>query len=473
LLFAEVADRARNGDDDEVDVQRLFERFAVLEFAHEQAPPLDGGEGLGNIAAMVAVAVVRAAPDPAARVEKWQLAWAVRELLTAASHALPALESGLDTAHDTLDHQAADRSAAVGLPLVLAETRLCEVADVGAPEVLAGIVRVAGSAYIEVRRALCGTFTWLWAHVPCTGGGDTLHTGSLDALEEMVATAGLTPNDGVDAPRRPQRLTPPVELTLTSGSPVLDLLLAADVVSAAQAAAASPCPYGERARTLAEALAEHDLLTWTRQPRPLAARAEAWRHSHDTVTAAAALRRDRRRLDACLDSFATDPDTLAGLLRRLVFQAVSAQEVEQLIALWPGLLDRFGGTRSRNLRQALLPVPVQGVVWPSAATRRITAVWASLCSGEPGLSDHLIAVVDAHSLFGAQEIAQVLDVLGEEPTAVARASHSAVEFLVRVLADGIHRTGPSGPRARRLLDALAAHGLQDALNAQRAIEDAT
>lgn len=74
FALAEDACRARD-ETDTMDVQRLFERMAVLEAAFEVSPPLEGPEDLQDIrAAVAAVLVQRAAGEDG--VELWQLHWA-------------------------------------------------------------------------------------------------------------------------------------------------------------------------------------------------------------------------------------------------------------------------------------------------------------------------------------------------------------------------------------------------------------
>lgn len=467
------AQAARDGDG-EADAGVLFERWKALDRAHRRSPRTRPQE-LDAIGAMVAAFVLLSASTTPGAVDPEQTAWAANTLLAAAA-GTPSAVTGDDIVHASLDPRAPDRSAAAALPVLLAAPELLQQAGATRQTVRASVLNLAGSALLEVRLLLCAAITRLWSAGVCTGPEDAVHTASLDALTEMVATAGLTAQDDIDVPRCPFRLHGPVAAALTRGDLLLDLRLIADPAHAAYSAAAFDCPHQGAAQDLAEAMAEHDRLTWLRQPAAMTARAAAWREAHDTVTAELALDGDPTRLNAYLTVFDPDPDALAGLLRSLAQQATSPARVKQLLAAWPSLLNRFATRGGRKLGEALLPHPALGAAWTRAQACDLFRAWAVHHADRPHLADHLLEVADAHGLLGGQEAGLVLDVLGDRTGAIAVSSHRVVQFLARILSADVHQAGPSGPdaeRARRLLDALAAQGQQHAVQVQRLLEESS
>ncbi|WP_327425776.1 ATP-binding protein [Streptomyces sp. NBC_01236] len=470
--FELLTDAERAREDGAADVQQLFERWAVLDLAHQDVPPLDGTRDLDSITAAVAAAVVRAAAEQRGDVEPWQVRSAVSELVTAAATTTPAVSADLDTVTEEWDPMAPDRSAALGLPLLLATPDICRKAGIPDRGVRSALLQLAGSAYTEVRALLGPAMTAAWrTSTSCAGADDPLHTGVLAVLTEMVATAGLTAEESLDLPRQPYRLPGPLQEALAEGTPNMDLRLAAHAAAAAYAASRATCPHGQQARDLAEALSVHDQRTWTRQSAAIARDAGVWRQVHDTATAVAALHGQRARLDDYLDAFDTQPQSLAGLLLTVAGETTSEERVGALIALWPELIDRYRSCQNSELGRALLPLPVDGAPWTRARVRGVATAWARAHADRPQLADHLMVFFAAHGLFGSQDIGQTLDVLGNRPAAVARHAHGAVAFLDRVLSGDVHRRGQHADRAGRLLDALAAYGHREALMVQHRLEE--
>ncbi|WP_274036237.1 hypothetical protein [Streptomyces sp. MMBL 11-1] len=463
------AEVARDGDG-KADARGLFERWEALDRVHRLSPSGRPKE-LDAIGPMVAAVVLRSANATAGGVEPEQVRWAANELLTAAEATPSAVTADCDVVHESVDPRAADRSAATALPVLVAAPALFQQADTAEETVRAAVLQLAGSAYIEVRSLLCSAITQLWSAGVCTGPDDALHTTSLNALTEMVVTAGLTAQEDMYTPRRPFRLTGPVDAALTEAVPFVDLRLVAAAAAAAYLAANFDCPHSGAARHLAEAMAHHDRLTWIRQSEAMASHSAEWRDTHDTITAELALDGDQARLEAYLNVFDSDPHALAGLLSALAQQATSPARVRKLLVMWPGMLDRFASRGSKALGQALLPLPARGVPWTPAQARDLIRAWAPLHKARPHLADRLLDVLDAHGLFSGQEVSLVLDVLGDRSDAVAVSARRVVPFLAQVLSDDVHRTGPDAERARRLLDALSAAGRQEALQVQHQLEE--
>lgn len=471
--FALLNDAERVLDSRDVpDADRLFVRWIALDRFHQRFQ--DGRpEELDMIKPLVAAAIARAAAigeDPA---EPEQVQWAASELLAAAATTPYAVTAGEDVENQEIDSRSADRSAAMSLPYFLAVPALLHQTGVTEQTVRAAVLQLAGSAYAEVRSLLCETFARLWASRPCTGEDDALHTAGLEALYEMVASAGLSAEEGIEVARRPFRFPEPVDRELARGTACVDLRLVEHAAVVARRAAATLCGHSEAARRLADALTTHDQLTWARQPAAMASRSAVWRQTHDTATTELALGGETTRLDAYLAAFDTDPRALAGLLRTLAAQATSRARLEQLLVLWPALLDRYGSRGSLELRQALLPQPTSTVPWTPAQARGLLQEWSALCPAQPHLADRLLDVLNVHGLLGSQEVSLVLDVLGERADAVAVSSRRAVPFLTRALSDPSLPPTADGQRARHLLDALAAQGHQEALRAQHQLEEST
>ncbi|MFG2586132.1 hypothetical protein [Streptomyces malaysiensis] len=467
------ATRALDNSAEESEAAGLFERWAALGRAHPFSP---GGRPAEPdvIGPMVAAVMVRAAAEGTGTVEPGHLRWAASELLSAAATTPCAVTAGWDVQNSTADPRTADRSAAMGLTALLSTPALLQQAGTTEEAARAAVLQLAGSACIEVRSLLCDAITRLWDARACAGPGDLLHTAGLEALTEMVATAGLTAQEeDLEIPRQPFRLPDPVETALTQGTPLVDLRLVADAAAAVHLAGASNCPHGRTARQLAEALSEHDRLTWAHQPKVMASGAAGWRRTHDTVTAELALDGDRDRLEEYLTAFEAAPRALAGLLRALADRATSEAQVRELLAMWPDMLDRFASRDNAELGQALLPRPTSGALWTATQARGLIRAWAPLYAARPKLADHLLDVLDTHGLFGGQEVRLALDVLGDGAGAIPMSARRVVPFLARVLSDDIHRMATDAERARYLLDSLAAEGRQEALRIQHFLEESS
>ncbi|MFE4309201.1 hypothetical protein ACFRR6_24490 [Streptomyces sp. NPDC056891] len=467
LALLNDAGRARDGAE-ETDAAALFDRWVALDRVHQEASA-DRPDELDQIGPMVAAVVVKSAATKAGAVEQWQVQWAANVLLGAAAATPQAITADWDVEIRELDFRAADRSAAMALPILLSTPGLLDQAALTEEAVRAAVLQLAGSAYIEVRSLLCEAFTRLWDEQACSGPHRVLHTAGIEALFEMAATAGLTVQEDADVPRTPFRLPDPVEAALTEGTAFVNLQLVGYTAPAAYLAAVSDCPHSRDARRLAEALAEHDRLTWTSQSMAMASGSAMWRRTHDAVTAQLALDANRGRLAAYLTAFDADPSALAGLLFALGEQATSQARVRELLGLWPDMLNRFANRGTEELGQALLPRPTQQAPWSLEQARGLLSEWAFRHGARPHLADHLLEVLDAHGLLGGREVSLVLDVLGDRAAAVAVSSRRAARFLARALA-GDHQ---ADERARRLLDALAALGHEEALEVQHVLEEST
>jgi energy-coupling factor transporter ATP-binding protein EcfA2 len=474
FALADDARKARDGADG-VDAQRLFERLAVLEASLELDPDPEGVWLVaGRRASVAAVLIQTAAADPAA-VEAWQMRWAGTQLVTGAAGTPQAItrRDGSGVICEAKEDRAGDRSAALFLPRFLGDDGLQQQTGLTGTDVRAAVTSLAASAFIEVRAYLADSLSARWTNA-CTGPADPVHTGVLEAFTAMVASAGLSPPDEAGT-RYPYRLPDPVHPVLTGGAPVLALRLAAPAVAAVHHAARTDCAHQADAGALLAALTAHDRLTWTAQSPGTANRARGWRVAHAEVAAQEALAGHRQLLEESLDAFTDAPDAQTELLLALARLATTADRMAQLLALWPGLLDRFltsGRRPTARLRRALLPAPAGDVPWPRGPSWTLTATWANAHCARPGMADHLIEVLDARRLFTTSAIELVLDVLGTRVNDVAVASQRAVTFLRRVLTDPATRSDAGADRARSLLDALAGAGHGEALRAQRDLEDA-
>ncbi|MEU2959095.1 ATP-binding protein [Streptomyces albidoflavus] len=471
FALAEEVCRARD-ETEAVDVQRLFERMAALEAALEVSPPTEGPGKLEDIQAAVAAVLVQSAAREDG-MEPWQLHWAGEQLMAAAANT-PAAITSPDLVCEEQNHKAGDRSAAHVLPILLADDDLRRRTKLTAQDAATAAAWMAASGFIEARNSLATALTNQWAHTPCSGPGDRLHTEGLAALTTMVATAGMHPPDETGN-RQAYQLTNPAPTLRTSTTAILDLRLAAPAVSALHHAARTDCVHRAEAVVLLEALTAHDRRTWTKQSGGMAGHARPWRLAHDTISAEQALVGDRRRLEETVAAFSNEPDAVVDLLLSLARQATTPAQITELLTLWPNLLGRFltpGLRCSGHLREALLPAPADGIRWPARPTWAIITTWAKAHTGATARADHLIRVLDQHDLFTGATVALVLDVLGTDPAPVTYLSRSAVPFLQRVLNNPTVRTEPSGQRAHRLLDELAATANAEALRAQRALEEA-
>ncbi|MFJ5733969.1 hypothetical protein [Streptomyces microflavus] len=459
---------AENANAPQAEIDSLFERWSLFSRAC-RARSVDHPMELGKIGALVAAAVLKTAT---AQTPPEAVCWAAGALVEAAACTPDATTTLLDAPTGVQDHRAPDRSAAIGLPHLLADHALLSAADVTAEAVITALLHLARSAYAEVRTLLGETLAQLWKAHPCNGPSDVLHTAAVGVMSEMTSTAGLAPAEPENESRRPFRLPDPVESALAEGTAHVDLRLAAAAAALARHTAASTCTHAEAVRPLAQALGEHDRLTWTKQSPAMAAHSRKWRRTHDASAAEAALNGDSFCLTAALDAFAGTPDTVAGMLNALAQQATDQARVRRLVALWPAILDRFGPGQGTALGQALLPRPSDPAAWTPSQARGLVREWAKAQANRPTVADHLVAVLDAHALPGARESGLVLDVLGDQPYASSLVSERVVAFLAKVLTLESDLKDGNADRARRLLDSLAAHGHQLALELQHHLEEA-
>ncbi|MEV8544431.1 hypothetical protein [Streptomyces sp. NPDC051572] len=470
-------DAARARDAAEaVDVERLVGRLTALEAFYARLPLAEERREMEASRAAIAAVIIKAAGRPGTPVdaERMQWAdWAGEQVVAAAARSPQALvHDALDVVFESQDERDSDRSAALVLPILLTDMDLRRRCGLTLAQVREAIGQLAGSCFIEVRDFLASSLADHATHAVCRGVTDLLHSVALEALSEMVATAGLHVADEYGV-RRAFRLPSPVLAELTSGEPVVDLRLAAPAVGALARLTGADCVHRAPARALLDALTTHDRLTWTAQPRAMVPRVRAWRLAHDEITAEQALAGDQQRLEETLGAFAFAPNTIADVLITLSQQATTPDQVARLLTLWPRLVSRFlppGQRTTAALRRALLPLPADGVHWPAAPTRAVVAAWAAAHTGQPGLADHLIHALDRNDLVTSADLVLLVDVLGPAPGGTRLDSHRAVAFLRRTMATP-STGGPAAHIARQIIDLLADNGDHVALRAQRELED--
>lgn len=136
-----------------------------------------------------------------------------------------------------------------------------------------------------------------------------------------------------------------------------------------------------------------------------------------------------------------------------------------------------GGRRERpehrdveELDRALLLVPPEETTqWPAKKTFEIGARWLKAYKSCPHVADRAILFIGRMLGLGNDlAIDLVLNVLGDNVTAIRRESPMAVAFLQVVLSNVPDTAGAR--RARALLDCLAAAGDDCALRVQQQLE---
>ncbi|MFJ9380221.1 hypothetical protein [Streptomyces sp. NPDC101455] len=466
------ASRARDATE-AVDVGQMVGRLTALEAFYTRLPLAEEPREMEASRAAVAAVIIKAAGRPGTPVDVERMKWAGEQIVAAAARSPQALaHDELDVVFDSQDERESDRSAALVLPILLADTDLRRRCGLTLAQVREAVRQLAGSCFIEVRDFLASSLADHAIHAVCRGAAGLVHTVVLEALSEMVATAGLHVADECGV-RRAFRLASPVFAVLTSGESVVDLRLAAPAVGALARLTSTDCVHRAPARTLLDALTTHDRLTWTSQPRAMVPRIRAWRLAHDEITAEQALNGDQQRLEDSLDAFAFAPNTIADILITLSQHATTLDQVTRLLALWPRLVSRFlppGQRTTVALRRALLPLPADGVHWPASPTRAVVTAWAAAHTGQPALADHLIHALDRNDLVTSADLDLLADVLGPAPRLTGLDSHRAVAFLRRTMAS-LSPGGRAAQRARQIIDLLADNGDHVALLAQRELEN--
>ena len=376
----------------------------------------------------------------------------------------------------------ADRSAAVGLPLLLND-ELRSAAGVSQDDLKSALLRLAGSPLGEVRTRLADGLSREWEGAP---NGEAGHELALEVLEELIASSGYGPWTNYGRPR--SRLEP-IPQALLDSEDIGNVVGMADAIPGLVRATGAGCEHSIRASEILEALIDYDEKMW---PKYLARHHysghELWREQIDSVISHRALRGDSESLWRHVDAFRDIPEDLRGLLRQLAIGVETPEQAMTVNDLWPQLLDillpqaRVPATKGvvdrrpnhrdlEELDRALLFAPEQdNVEWPWRQTFELLVRWVAAFSGAPHVADRLIMVLARSGLLTRPEGTQLaLAVLGTDAKRITRESSLVVAWLRFVLVEHPEAFQDRHP-VRLLLDNLAALGDEAALALQQQIE---
>jgi hypothetical protein len=436
------------------------------------ASPLSYWDALSvSAAALIRIAALGKDLDPEL------LVIAARLLLEVAMTMPPLYEEIREMAWES----GADRSAAVGLPLLLDE-ELCNAAGSTRVEVTSALLRLASSPLGEVRSRLAAGLLSEWDGAP---HGERGHEIALKVLEELIASSGYGPwtSNG-----RSRIRLDPIPPALEESELVGNVVGMADAIPGLVSATWARCVHSERAAEIMQALIEYDRRVW---PDQLARHHYSghghWRHQIDSVVADRVLSGDEEELWLHMSAFSNVAEDLTGLLQQLASQADTPERATTVHNLWPRVLDALlpqarprepSGTKERHphhrdveeLDRALLLAPEGDVVWPWERTLELLVRWTTAFQGRPHVADRLIEVLSRLGYLGEPAATRlILLVLGTDGRRVARESRLGVAWLKFVLVEHPEAVGDKYP-VRRLLDDLAAQGEEAALALQQQIE---
>jgi len=408
------------------------------------------------------------------------LTWAARELLGIAQQQADTPLPRYGTPNQSW-YQAADRSAATALPVLLADPALPLRAGTDIAAVSAAVIALGGSFYTEVRERLSAGLRPILE--PCEDADPAARHAAVNALREMIATSGLGLGDG--GSRQHIRLPEPFTDAIASDEFRLDTELAAPAIPGL--AAASGSQRHPAAAELLEAVIAYDLARWPAEyARRNYADTDDWRRELDQVTAGHALDGNPALLHRYLAAFSPVAEDLRGILTAMADLAVTPERITALHRIWPALQDvllpphrqlqAFNGRKAQDhdvelLDEALLPLPPETTSWPTEQTSALIWRWVGAYRARPRLAARLITVLERlRRLFSPQATQAVLAVLGTDIPAIKHHPGRTVSWLRFVLAEHPEVAGTHKAAAQNILDGLARAGHETALKLQHEME---
>lgn len=480
----QIRDAGGDGEADPVVIwSRLHELQAEFEGVVEKgAGALGEGDGMAAAAAAIVLAARHGRP-----VEDEILASASSVLLEVAEAVGQELldETSLQGRESAWPY-GADRSAAVGLPVLLFDESLRQRADVDIKRIGSAVTYLASSLFEEVRIRLASALQPAWDDA-CQDRPE-VHDAAEAVLRELVASSGMGPWSSPLGYRPRIRLPEPLEETLDTDDLILVPESAADALSGLLAARTLDCPHGSSARGLLDALVRFDLRVWPSEIARHQHTVGGWRGNLDRLTAELTLAGDPSQLRRYLDAFAPVGEDLRGLLGALAAGATTPERAEVLFDVWPEILDTLlPGTRKlddseedrprpyprdvHELDAALLPIPPQGSIWPAERAGPLLRRWLEAFPGRPHVADRLMTFLAAFGwLLDPNGTQAVLYVLGDYVRWITHDSNFVIAWLDIVLRRMPSAAGEHAVAARSLLDRLAAEGNEGALRLQRELE---
>jgi hypothetical protein len=475
--------KVRDGEKIDLSAADLFAQvnatLTELQTEAQDAPPHMAAEAWAAAAATI---IVRAAASQTTD-ERTFLPEAVGRLIDVASAVTPDVQSYFDN-RDTAWDLAPDRSAATALPRLLNDEALLAACDHDRKQIQAAVVRLAQSPSGEVRGRLVAALDAVWKTQCQDDLSTAAHETALMVYRELLLNAGIGPWDGNTRPR--VRLEEPLAEALTAPGILLDLPAAADAVPGLHAAAAASCAHATKARELLETLVQHDLAVW---PSEWAGEhydgSDSWRDQLNKSVAAEVLVGDDALLSRYLKGFASVPEELAGLLVALVEQALTPEQGERLLSIWPQILahllpeariERTGneGANWRDtaaLDRALLPKRPKNANWPAQPWVAVLQRWSASYTDHPELVDRLLICMGSQGVALIEAaIPLVLKTLGIDARRILRASQYITAWLQLFLVEHPNAAGDHRATLQGLVDLLAAAGSSDAISIQRTLE---
>ena len=437
-----------------------------------------------DVIAGIASGIVVAAAEGKSECSNEILQNAASALVDAAMGTVPATarEDGYGD-HSTIWSIGSDRSAAVALPFLLFSPALLERTSVSPKNLDQALMKLARGISGEARRRLVLGLNPAW-EAACNEAEHTVHDISLKVLTELVRSAGFG-EKAVNSRMPPVYLSGSLSQKLATDKHILHLAAASDALPGIICAARLTCHHGQGARTLLDALIDHDLLAWPKHHagRHYAGEADC-RSSIDTYVAERVLNGDTQLLMRYLEAFAPTPEALSGILYQLAAQAKTKEQGVQLFDVWPMILDRLlPAARTQHKRgkyvssrdtdeldAALLPVPTESSNWPPVAQGTALGRWGRSFPSSPQLLDRLITALAAYGLALQPGIAGfVLNVAGDNYEHISLHSTLVVPWMRLMLLGQAQVTDGDRAKLINFLDQMAKFDA-NALQLQRNLE---
>jgi hypothetical protein len=477
--------KLRDGDDVEAlgsdDAASLFQRVNDL-IEKMESPGGDGPLDVSDAAAAAAVVLLRRGAAGLS-VDEAELRFGASLLVNLAMSMDP--EGRLpDAIRESVWDMGADRSIAIGLPLLL-DPQMRERAGVAAGDVHDALVAIAASPFAEVRTRLVAALLPEWDGSP---HGEEGHDVAMDVLDELLTTSGR--GEWREAHRPRMLLSSPLAGALTYEPGNLDVANAGDALPGLDAAARGTCSHAVRAGETLDTLIEYDRRVWPAElARHRYSGLAGWRRGIDSLVAERALDGNTDDLLAHVDAFVCVAEELAGMLTELAVRATTPERAEVVHNIWPMLMDRLEPARRdrvlldvdyqrrrpsyrdvEELDRALLLAPGVPIDWPWSRTLQLLSRWVEGHHDYPAVADRLIKVLASLGcLYTKTSTVSILAVLGTDADGIRRESRLAVAWLRGVLLE--HRAAISDEGVlTRLVDELALAGSKSALVLQQLME---
>ncbi len=428
----------------DIPIEDILDDVAFAQDNQRSAKPT---EKVDDGSAAVAGSVVATHANQPGAIPDDVVVWAIQTLLAAA-----------DAAADDSQYfsQGADRSAALGLPIVLTAPPVA-----GAPnmdEIEIALLRLARRSSVETRTYLAVALGRVFHH-PCSTGSRCVHRLAYDLLVEGARRCVVGAWNQETLQRDPGVLEGPFEHALeTLPSDQIAAEYLSPAIRGVTDAAVHPTCVADEARSLTECLLTHHARGLTEREHP------AYHSSADALIAARAVltlawHGPPEPLEALLKAHASNERSLGEILQALGAVAEESEALASTLrSIWPSIIDLVleliesgnlrpgrgyfeGASRSElipyartpdhaYLRRELHDEPVSWTdldAWQAAINR-----WIPYALGRASCVDRLIWLADATLPAGEQAsvvLPWVETIVHADPESVVSQSRSLAEWI--------------------------------------------